>query len=611
MLRRIQFQQRLLQGGGVDGNVRPLHQLARRGQPGVGLLNPLLDGRELPGFKVGELLFASRSACRLFLGVLPDGRGVRLARLLVLGQVVLLFHPVFPLRIVGKAAGMAAPIQPQHRGCHAVQQVAVVGYQNQRAGKIEQVFFQNLQRGNVQIVGGLVQQQHVGRLQHQLGNQHPRPLAATEIAHRLIQLLAGKQEAGRPTGHMHHPALVQNRVALWSQGAAQGQTLVQLAHLAEIDQAQGLGAANVALGGLDLSPQQAQEGGFAAAVRSHQAHFHPRGEHEVQTRKQPPAGQILFQLGAGLVRRFAARHIAGHIVEFYQPFGLAQAGLKVDARGVDRGARVHLLQLADQVVGGVDARFGFGCSRLGTAPEPLDFGLHLVAQALLLFGLRLQVGLLLLKKPAEVAFDAQQPVGIDAIQLDDRTGSGFQEIAVVADGDGGEGSVAQQLFQPLYAGQVEVVGGLVQQHDFGFDDHGLGDGQPLAPAAAERGRLGVQVGKAGAAGQLAQPALALVFVHMGGGQRLLQHLADAQAGGKARVLGNIGGAGALAHRQLAGVGLNLPGQYRQQRGLARSVGADQADAVAVIDGEGNIEKQRLGAELLGHGLRVENRRHLS
>ena len=76
--------------------------------------------------------------------------------------------------------------------------------QHQRAGKVEQIFFQNFKRGNIQIVGRLVEQQNVGRLQHQFGDEHSRPLAAGEIADGLIQLLAGKQKARRPTGHVHH-----------------------------------------------------------------------------------------------------------------------------------------------------------------------------------------------------------------------------------------------------------------------------------------------------------------------------------------------------------------------------------------------------------------------
>ena len=110
-----------------------------------------------------------------------------------------------------------------------------MGYQHQRSGKVEQIFFQDFQRRNVQIVGRLVKQQNVGRLQHQFGNQHPRPLAAAQVADRLIQLFAGKQEARGPAGHMHRASLVDDAIALRSQRAAQREALIQLAHLAEVD----------------------------------------------------------------------------------------------------------------------------------------------------------------------------------------------------------------------------------------------------------------------------------------------------------------------------------------------------------------------------------------
>ena len=39
---------------------------------------------------------------------------------------------------------------------HAIEQIAIVRHQNQRAFKFEQALLQNLERGNVEIVGGLV-----------------------------------------------------------------------------------------------------------------------------------------------------------------------------------------------------------------------------------------------------------------------------------------------------------------------------------------------------------------------------------------------------------------------------------------------------------------------
>ncbi len=181
----------------------------------------------------------------------------------------------------------------------------------------------------------------------------------------------------------------------------------------------------------------------------------------------------------------------------------------------------------------------------------------------------------------------------------------------MAHGHGGEGGRAQQFFQPLDSGQVQMVGRLIQQHHLRLDDHGLGNGQPLAPSAGERSRLRVQVGKAGASGQLPQPALALGLVYMGCGK------------GAAPAPGEWSGpersASPAAHRR-RGRACARPARprpappaqpARQQRGLARAVGADQPDAVAVLHGQGNIAKQRHSAELLGHGLRIENRRHLS
>ena len=70
----------------------------------------------------------------------------------------------------------------------------------------------------------------------------------------------------------------------------------------------------------------------------------------------------------------------------------------------------------------------------------------------------------------------------------------------MADGDGGEGRGAEQFFKPFDAGQVEVVGGLVEQHHFRLDDHGFSDGKTLAPTAGERGGFSVEIGKSGAAG---------------------------------------------------------------------------------------------------------------
>ena len=89
----------------------------------------------------------------------------------------------------------------------------------------------------------------------------------------------------------------------------------------------------------------------------------------------------------------------------------------------------------------------------------------------------------------------------------------------MGDDDAGEAGGAQGTFEPLDAFEVEVVGGLVEQQDVGLGDHGLGDGEALAPAAAEGvgvgvhadGGVGTVVGEAGAAEGLAEALLVLVL----------------------------------------------------------------------------------------------------
>jgi hypothetical protein len=91
--------------------------------------------------------------------------------------------------------GSAFAVQSEHDGGDAIEHVAVVRYQHQRAGKIDQAFFQNFQRRNVEVVGGFVEQENVGGLEHELRDQDARAFASGKAADGLAELLAGKQES--------------------------------------------------------------------------------------------------------------------------------------------------------------------------------------------------------------------------------------------------------------------------------------------------------------------------------------------------------------------------------------------------------------------------------
>ena len=106
-------------------------------------------------------------------------------------------------------------------GGEAVEEVAVVGDDDERAGVAEQGFQEDLLRGQVEVVRGLVEEEAVGGLEEELGEGKAAPLAAGEDAHALVDGVAREEEGaeeaadvrgGFDRGGAHH--LLEDRVCL-------------------------------------------------------------------------------------------------------------------------------------------------------------------------------------------------------------------------------------------------------------------------------------------------------------------------------------------------------------------------------------------------------------
>ena len=119
--------------------------------------------------------------------------------------------------------------------------------QHHRAGKFEQALLQDFERGDIQIVGGLIEQQHVGGGQHQSRDHDARALAAREPRDRHVELVVAKQEALGPSGDVDGAVAIDHHVAIRAQGAAQADVGVQVraAVLRETDDLQAIGALDV------------------------------------------------------------------------------------------------------------------------------------------------------------------------------------------------------------------------------------------------------------------------------------------------------------------------------------------------------------------------------
>ncbi len=100
----------------------------------------------------------------------------------------------------GEEAG-ALGLHLQHRGADRLQEPAVVGDQDDGGVEVDQVALQPLQRGDVEMVGGLVEQQQVG-----LGGQRPGQRGAGQLAAGEGRELALAPARGRSRGRAGLPA---------------------------------------------------------------------------------------------------------------------------------------------------------------------------------------------------------------------------------------------------------------------------------------------------------------------------------------------------------------------------------------------------------------------
>ena len=95
---------------------------------------------------------------------------------------------------------------------HAVEDIAVVGDEQQGAGISAQPLFQPQHRVEIKMVGRFIQQQQIGAAHQRFGQIQPHPPAAGEFGHRPLQLLRGESESRHELTSAGAGAVAANRV---------------------------------------------------------------------------------------------------------------------------------------------------------------------------------------------------------------------------------------------------------------------------------------------------------------------------------------------------------------------------------------------------------------
>ena len=467
---------------------------------------------------------------------------------------------------------------------------------------------------HVQVVGGLVEDEEVHRLEQQLDHGQAAALAAREHLDLLVRRLAAKHERAQyvadaqadvALGHavdgVEHRQLAVEQLGLVLRVVADFDVMAQL---------------EVALKGY-FAHDTLDEGGLAFAVLADKGHLFAALDGEVHVVEHAVVAVVLAHVLAddGIV----ARARAGRELQ-------AQAG-GVDLVNLDGH---NLFQLLDAAL----HLYGLGGLVAEALNEVLDVGnfllLVLVGADLLLaaFGAQLDKGVV---GHAVVR-------GAAAGNFQRAVGHVVQEGAVVAHQNHGARAAGQELLEPLDALDVEVVGGLVKQQHVGALQQQLGQLDTHAPAAGKFARGAVKVGRTeaqtleralqrrlivhaahhlealalvaegfhqlqvvgalvvGAAGELAAEGLHALLLAADVRKGLFGLLAYGVAVAQYHHLRQVADGAVLLDAHRARRGHLLAGKYLQQGRFAGPVLADQSDAVFGVDDERHVLKKRTCAE---------------
>ncbi len=268
--------------------------------PGVVLAHAFQGAH--PAFVTGAARLDALADPALFLAELLVELGVGalfvFQRRLLAGQVLV---------VIAGPAGQFAAVQLDNAGRQGADEGPVVGNEHQGGGIAFEEGFQPADRVQVQVVGGLVQQQDVRLLDQRPGQQHAAFHAAGQAGE---VLLAVQVELGEHRVHALEQLPGAARLDLIVEGLEAGQVLIHALRLVRIAQGaaqvvvlveqraqlaqalgdhvvhavvlvlghflfqardhQVLGALDLAVVGLHLAGQDLEQGGLAGAVAAHQ-----------------------------------------------------------------------------------------------------------------------------------------------------------------------------------------------------------------------------------------------------------------------------------------------------------------------------------------------------
>ena len=483
----------------------------------------------------------------------------------------------------------------------AVEKIAVMADHAGHAGECHQRLLQHAQRGQVEVVRRLVQDEEIAAALQNPRQQQPAALAAAQLFHLGHDPVVAEQEPFQVGSHgqLGFAPLHEFRAVgyLVQHGALLVELETALVHIIEFGELADLDRAR---GRRQLANDDFEQRGFAEAVAAADADASPVFKREIEAGKQGLSAEIHPQAGDlnGAVAQLRRRRDA-------------QFHVLLDHRSVL--GRLIVIPLKPVLL---LAALG---ARALSHPGEFLFQEHL---ALVLDH---RVSLLPLGLGQEiVGVIAVVRKKLAVVKLQDARGDAVEEIAVVGDDQERAAKGLQKFSHPLDRFRIQMVGRFVEHQKIRARNDRPCHRHPPLLAAGERfdiavRRRAIQVGQCHLDAAVHRPAIEC-------GDALLQFLVSLRVmrqrlefgdeiqhvlGAVPDVFMNIFGLveheilGQVAHRQIALAGhfaavcVLQAGENLQKRRLAAAVAADEADAVALLNAERDGVKN--SALVVAHG----------
>ncbi len=341
-------------------------------------------------------------------------------------------------------------------------EVAVVAHEDDGAVVVGEGPDEGLPGVEVQVIGGLVQDEEVGSVSHRQGQGHPGLLSSGEVADGNLRLVLPQAEPSEPSAHLGDGFLRHDGSKLLDGGLVLVEE-VQVV-LGEVSHLELAGAEQLPRKRLECSRQQTGQGGLAVSVGAEEGDAVVLVDAETEAAKHRP---LLIVPHRGVVEAHQGGARRGRFQE-------AEGRLPLPHRYVNRAEALEHLQPALRL-----SRLG------GLGAEPVHERLHPLLCGFLLS----PMGLALLEPHgpgADKGFVSPRVhLELLVVEVKDAVHRDIQEPAVVAHHEQGVGIVFKVALQPRRGLQIQVVGGLVQEQQVrGAKEHRR-QGHPHAPPAGE------------------------------------------------------------------------------------------------------------------------------